>query len=342
MRILILGGTRFVGRHLVEATLAQGHAVTLFNRGKSDPELFPEVERLTGDRDGGLDALDSRRWDAVIDTCGYVPRLVRDSARRLAGSVGRYVFISSISVYADFSRPGNAEDAPLAVTDTPETETVTGETYGPLKVLCERAAADALPGRALIIRPGLIVGPHDPTDRFTYWPVRVAGGGEILVPGVPEQIIQFLDARDLAEWTIRHVEAQTVGIYNAVGPERAPTLREFLAECQAAADSEAKFTFVDANFLKAQGVEPNTVNCWQVGDEDAAFRCLWNVSGEKAVAAGLTYRPTKITIRETRDWDAARSLDTPRKIGLQPERERELLQAWQERKFDAIGAIVRG
>ena len=330
MRILILGGTRFVGRRLVEAAQARGHAITLFNRGSSNPELFPEAEHLRGDRDGGLDALSGGQWDAVIDTCGYVPRLVRDSAQSLDDRVGRYAFISSISAYADFSQPGNDENAPLAATETPNAEAVTGETYGPLKVLCEQAVETALPGRSLIIRPGLIVGPHDPTDRFTYWPVRVAKGGEVLVPGPPDLPVQFIDARDLAEWTIRLLEAQTTGIYNAVGPERAPAMSEFLAQCQEAADSKTEFTFVDADFLKARDIEPNTVNCWHIGEEDAAFRNIWNVSGAKAVAAGLTYRPTETTIQDTLAWDAARPPDAARRIGLEPERERELLQKWRK------------
>ena len=185
MNLLILGGTVFLGRHLVEAALARGHAVTLFNRGQHNPDLFPEVERLRGDRDGDLQALEGRRWDAVVDTCGYVPRVVRASAEMLAPNVDHYTFISSISVYADTSKPGIDEQAPVGTLDDPTTEEVTGESYGPLKALCEQAAEAAMPGRVLNIRPGLIVGPHDPTDRFTYWVRRVAEGGEVLAPGNP-------------------------------------------------------------------------------------------------------------------------------------------------------------
>ncbi len=210
MKLLVLGGTVFLGRHLVEAATARGHSVTLFNRGQHNPELYPEVEKLRGDRDSDLSALQGRRWDAVIDTCGYLPRAVRASAELLADAVDHYTFISSISVYADFHTPAMDESAPVGTLADETVEEVTGETYGPLKALCEQAAERALPGRVLNIRPGLIVGPHDPTDRFTYWPVRVARGGEVLAPGRPHVPVQVIDGRDLAEWTVRMVEARQV------------------------------------------------------------------------------------------------------------------------------------
>ena len=199
MKLLILGGTVFLGRHLVEAAQARGHQLTLFNRGQHNPELFAGVEKLRGDRSGDLSALRGRRWDAVIDTCGYIPRIVRASAELLADAVDHYTFVSSLSVYADTSRPGIDESAPVGQLADETVEDITGETYGPLKALCEQAAGRALPGRVLTVRPGLIVGPHDPTDRFTYWPVRVARGGALLAPGRPERRVAFVDVRDLAE-----------------------------------------------------------------------------------------------------------------------------------------------
>ena len=217
VKLLVLGGTRFVGRHLVEAALARGHEVTLFNRG-NHPEVFPEVEGLIGDRDGDLGALENRTWDAALDTSGYVPRLVRDSAERLRDAVGHYTFISTVSVYPDTLPPHADEDARVRGLEDPLTEEVTNGTYGGLKVLCEEAVREIYGARSLVIRPGLVVGPYDPTDRFTYWPVRVAEGGEVLAPGVPEAPVQFIDARDLAAWTLGMIEGRETGTYNAVSP----------------------------------------------------------------------------------------------------------------------------
>ena len=325
MNILVLGGTRFVGRHIVEAARTQGHRLTLFHRGKTEPELFPELEHLHGDRDGGLDILRGRQWDAVIDTCGYVPRLVRDSVKLLANAAQHYTFISSISAYADFSLPRTDENAPLAATDTPDTEDVTGETYGPLKVLCEQAVTENFPDRTLLVRPGLIVGPHDPTDRFTYWPARVAQSGKILVPGTPDLLIQFIDARDLAQWTVRLVEAKTTGIYNAVGPAPPLTMAEFLRLCQTAAGSIAEYVYAEADFLQARETDPHTINCWYIDPNDAKTRHLWNISSDKAMADGLTCRPTEATIQDTLAWDATRPPDLLRRIGIAPDRETELI-----------------
>ncbi len=232
MKLLVLGGTVFLGRHIVAEALAHGHEVTLFNRGQHNPDLFPEVEKLRGNRNGNLETLRGRRWDAVIDTCGYIPRLVRASAELLAQSVEHYTFISSISVYADFSAPGLNENAPVGKLQDEAIEEITGETYGPLKALCEQAMENAMPGRALIIRPGLIVGPHDPTDRFTYWPYRVAQGGEVLAPGHPDRPVQIIDVRDLAKWIMRMVEAGKTGTYNATGPDYTLTIGHLLETCR--------------------------------------------------------------------------------------------------------------
>src|SRR5260221_13589599 len=233
MRLLILGGTAFVGRHLVEAALARGHTVTLFNRGRRNPDLFPELERLRGERPDDLAALRGREWDAAIDTSGYTPRAVAASAGLLAEAVAHYTFISTISVYADEMPAGTDENGPLSQMpeDKAGTEEVTGETYGPLKVLAEQAAEAAMPGRVLTPRPGLIVGPYDPTDRFTYWPARVARGGEVLAPDGPDVPVQFIDARDLAAWTLDSVEAGRTGVFNLTGPAQPLTFGDLLETC---------------------------------------------------------------------------------------------------------------
>jgi 2'-hydroxyisoflavone reductase len=232
VRLLILGGTRFLGRHLTDAALARGHELTLFTRGQSGPDLYPHLEHLRGNRDPnvdpGLTALDGHRWDAVIDTSGYVPRVVGAGVERLRDQATHYTFISSISAYRDFEQVGIDESYPTGTLEDQSVEQITGDTYGPLKALCERAVQEAFPGRALIVRPGLIVGPHDPTDRFTYWPVRVARGGEVLAPNGPRLPTQIIDARDLAEWTIQQVERFADGVFNATGPAQPLTLGEVL------------------------------------------------------------------------------------------------------------------
>jgi 2'-hydroxyisoflavone reductase len=231
MKILILGGTVFLGRHLAREALARGHRVTLFNRGRTAPNLFPEAQRLFGDRDGDLDALDGHVWDSVIDTCGYVPRIVRQSTLRLSSSANHYTFISSIAVYKNLAQPGLNESAALGELKDSAVEEINGDTYGPLKVLCEQEVTGVFPNRALIVRPGLIVGPHDPTDRFTYWPVRAARGGLILSPRPSQAQVQFIDARDLAEWILNSIEAGKLGEYNATGPDYRLTMSQFLQTC---------------------------------------------------------------------------------------------------------------
>jgi 2'-hydroxyisoflavone reductase len=256
MNLLILGGTIFLGRHLVEAALRRGHTLTLFNRGQHNPDLFPQVEKLRGDRANASDlqALQARHWDAVMDTCGYLPRLVRLSAQALSNAVKHYTFISSISVYAEPPTPGMDESAPLARLADETVEEITGETYGGLKALCEQAVESVLPGRTLNIRPGLIVGPHDPSDRFTYWPARLRCGGAVLAPGRPGSPVQVIDARDLAEWTLDLVERQQTGHYNATGPAYPLTMGEVLETCRQAAGMDADLTWVSEAFLLAQGL----------------------------------------------------------------------------------------
>src|SRR5262249_50471289 len=249
MNILILGGTVFLGRHLVEAALSRGHRLTLFNRGQHSPELFPEVERLRGDRDGDLSALDGKSWDAVIDTCGFVPRIVRRSAEGLKKSCAHYTFISSLSVYTDLSKIGLSESDSVPSLNDPSIEEINGATYGPLKRDCEIVVEELFGDRALAVRPGLIVGPYDPSDRFTYWPHRIAQGGKVLAPGKPEETTQIIDVRDLAEWTLEMVENGGGGDYNATGPDYALSMGEVLDSCVRLSDSYAEVVWVSEQFL---------------------------------------------------------------------------------------------
>jgi len=317
VKLLVLGGTKFLGRHLVESALARGHKVTLFNRGQTNPDLFPEAEHLRGDRDGDLSALEDRSWDAVVDTCGFVPRVVRASAELLAGAVDHYTFVSTIGVYAEFPHPGIDETAPVGAL-TEETEDAEGPAYGPLKALCEQEVERALPERTLVVRPGLIVGPDDPTDRFTYWPRRVERGGEVLAPAPPEQPVQLVDVRDLAAWTLRMVEEGTVGTFNATSPPGALTFADVLAACGA-----ADVVWVDGEFLLEQGVEEwSDLPLW-ISSRDPAWSGFQLVDVSRALAAGLTFRPLDETARDAPEWTG--------KAGLSPEREAELLTAWRAR-----------
>jgi 2'-hydroxyisoflavone reductase len=329
MKLLILGGTRFLGRGLVDAALARGHKITLFNRGQSNPDLYPDVENLRGDRDGNLDVLRGRQWDAVIDTCGYVPRLVGDSARLLADVVDHYTFISSISVYADFDQVGIDESYTLATMPDETVETIDGETYGPLKVLCEKAVDEAMNGRSLHIRAGLIVGPHDLSDRFSYWPYRVAQGGEMLAPGNPEAPVQFIDVRDLSEWIILATERQLTDPYNATGPAAPLPMQTLLQTCKEINGGDASFTWIPEEFLLAQEVAPWTeLPLWVPGDEGIGFS---SVDCRKAQAQGLVYRPLADTVRDTLAWLNTRPADYEWKNGLPAEKEAAVLKAWHEK-----------
>ena len=332
MKLLVLGGTIFVGRHIVEAALARGHEVTLLTRGQHNPDLFPEAEKLRGDRDGGLDALQGRTWDAVIDTCGYFPRVVRQSAELLSQAVGLYVFVSSISVYKDYSAVGMDENSPLATIPDEAVEEITGETYGALKVLCEGVVEAACPSRALIIRPGLVVGPHDKSGRFTYWPRRVAEGGDVLAPGRPEKRVQFIDARDLAEWTIRLTEAGRAGVFNAVSADPNWTMGRLLDESKAVSGSDARFRWVPDDFLLSEGVAPwSDLPLWLPDTDEWAGAAF--LSAARAVSAGLTFRPLAETIRETLDWDATLDESERPSAGIRREREAELLQKFSENRL---------
>lgn len=328
MRLLILGGTVFLGRHLVSAALSAGHTVTTFTRGEHPASLPASVEQLRGNRDSDLSALRGRQWDAVIDTSGYFPREVVSSTEILAGAVGHYTFISSISAYADFQRAGMTEDAPLGALDDPTVEEITGETYGPLKALCERAVEAAMPGRALVIRPGLIVGPYDPTDRFTYWAHRIAAGGDVLAPGRPERVVQFIDARDLAEWALRLAERQTVGVYHATGPAAPLPFGALLDACQTVSGG-ARLTWVSEPFLEERKVAAwSELPLW-IPESSASHAGFCRVDCAKAMGAGLTFRPLEQTVRDTLAWAATLPADRAWHAGLTREREAELLAAWR-------------
>jgi 2'-hydroxyisoflavone reductase len=319
LRLLVLGGTKFLGRAIVEAALAREHDVSIFTRGETNPELFPDVEHLVGDRDGDLTALEGGEWNAVVDTSGYFPRIVRDSARLLADRAEQYAFISSVSVYADLSKPPNEESAVATIED--ETLEDLGDeyqNYGALKALCEEEAERAFPGRALIVRPGLIVGPHDPTDRFTYWPRRLARGGEVLAPGPSKRTVQFIDVRDLADWVVLALEERRTGVFNATNDGVA--FGDLLAGAEVA--------WVPDAFLLEHGVgEWMELPLWIA---DPAFSGMHDVDVTRAVGAGLRFRSVEETVRDTAAWDKSRGDYAPG-AGLAPEREAELLAAWRAR-----------
>jgi 2'-hydroxyisoflavone reductase len=293
MDVLLIGGPQFVGRGVIDAALAGGHRITLFNRGRTHPELYPQVEKLRGDRDGGLAALDGRRWDAVIDTCGYVPRVVCQSAQRLRDCADAYLFISSISVYADLV--GAREDSPRHVLEDRTVEDVTGATYGGLKALCEDEVVEAFGTRAVIVRPGMIVGAHDGTYRFPWWVGRVAAGGEVLYPA--QGRIQLIDARDLGRFCLRLLEGGQRGAYNVTGPAQPLGFAQVLETMRRVAGAEAEFIGAADAFLEAQQVASWTeFPFWMPGVDWAS------VAIDKALDAGLTFRPLADTVRDTLAW----------------------------------------
>jgi len=345
MKLLIIGGSRFLGRHLVTASLARDHQVTVFNRGQSSAEDPAGVETIRGDRNKDLPKLQGRRWDAVVDTCGLFPRPVTSAAQALSTSINSYVFISSQSVYADVSAKGVGEDDPLkTLTDAQllrakelessgqTSASALGDLYGGLKVLCERAAEEVMPGRVLTVRPGLIVGPCDYTDRFTYWVVRVAQGGEVLAPGRPDYAVQFIDVRDLAIWIVDMIEKQQSGIYNANGVPGKLTMQDVLEASKAASGSDAQFTWVNEKFLLDEKVAAwSQMPLWLPEEAAPQLKGFMFVNTDKAVAAGLTYRPISETIRDTLIWYRAEHAKDQLKAGIDPGRERELLQRFHAR-----------
>jgi 2'-hydroxyisoflavone reductase len=318
VKLLVLGGTQFLGRAAVETALERGHEVTLFTRGQTNPELFPDSERLRGDR--ATDALPDGSWEAVIDTSGYVPAVVRRSAEALRDSVERYLFVSSISVYAEFST-GPSEDSPRAqLGDLPDDRLLEDyANYAPLKALCEDVVGEIFGERAVVVRPGLIVGPHDPTGRFTYWPHRVARGGEFIVPGRAEDEVQFVDARDLGGWLVVLCERREAGTFNATHPGVA--WGELVDSCLRVTGSDAQPVWIDGDWLAAQGVGTwMELPLWLHGPDSVG---MMRADVSRALAAGLTFRPLDDVVRGTLEL-----AETTEDAGLKPERERELLKAW--------------
>jgi 2'-hydroxyisoflavone reductase len=329
MRVLVLGGTAFLGRHLVEVALERGHAVTLFTRGRTNPALFPDVERIRGERGSDIARLAGRSFDVVLDTSGYLPRVVAQSAGLLAAQAERYVFVSTLSVYEDTPRLDETTSTRRAV--EPAGEDITAE-YGALKALCEQAVEAAFPGRSLVIRPGLLVGRYDYTGRFGYWPRRIDQGGEVLAPGRPETRVWLLDARDLAEWAITLAQSGTIGLYNAAGPDVALSMGTLLETCRQVTGSDASLTWVSDEFLLERGVVPYSDLPLWVPELDGGYPFI-DVS--KAINGGLTFRPIAETIRDVLEGDSGFDPKTVGSFGwarppagLPTGRERALLAEW--------------
>ena len=347
MSALVLGGTGFIGPPMVEYLMERGHTVTIFNRGRTHTELFPDVEKLVGDRNDDLEALRGRTWDVVFDNHATLPRWVRQTAELLRDSASRYIHVSSISVYAqpDYTLPDGRqaepgwneeeklrldEDSPLAKMpdDWDGSEQITGLTYGPFKWMAEAEAEKAFPGRTTIVRPGLIVGPGDRSDRFTYWPVRIDRGGEVLVPGTGGDSVQIIDARDLVRFIVTLAENDVSGVFNATGPESRLSMAEMVHGIRGVATGPIRFTWVPADFLEAQGVQPwSHMPVWIPGDPVSYVRI------DRALEAGLSFRPLAETTRDTLDWHATRPEEERSSLrsGLTPEREAEVLEAWWSR-----------
>lgn len=332
--LLILGGTGFIGPHLTDAAMARGWRVTHFNRGKRDPNGVPGVETLIGDRKGQLDALRGRKWDAVIDDTGYIPKFCKMSADLLAPNVGFTVFVSSISAYADFLQPRDESAATGALTD-PDVEQVTNETYGPMKAACERATLEAFSGRSCVVRPGYIVGPKDGNDRFPFWPVRYARGGEMLVPGTPDDPIQIIDARDLAAWMIRLVENRTTGVFNAVSPARMFKMSDLMdAWRRTVPNADTKLTWVPEEFLFKHWTEESDIGVppWApMGGKEPGFSLT---PGERAKQTGLKIRPIYDSMRDTYEWFKTTSPERQQKLraGIEPQKEIDTLRKWHEKQ----------
>lgn len=328
MKVLLLGGSSFVGKHIAQTALSKGHEVTLFNRGKTNPHLFPQAEKLIGDRgQGDLSALEKGEWDVVIDTSGYTPGKVEQSAALLEGRINRYIFISSISVYKEFLTGEAKEGDKTGTLEDEGVEDVNGGTYGPLKALCEQKLEQILPGKVLSVRPGLIVGPDDTTDRFTYWVQRFSEGGEVLVPGSKERAIQWIDVRDLAQWIILMAEEGEAGTYNATGPRQGYSMKEFVEDLSLIAPQDTEATWVEDSFLVERDVTPFVqLPLWiPVNDEYPDGFILADYSS--ALKKGLVLRNPRETIEDTLGWNKARgSVDL--KAGLTREEEAVLLSSW--------------
>jgi 2'-hydroxyisoflavone reductase len=343
MKILIIGGTKFLGRHLTRVALKNHHEVTLFNRGKFSLEEFAGVEQIHGDRNSDLEKLADRRWDVCIDTCGYLPQSVKASAEFLRERVKQYIFISSVSAYAGFSEPDFDETAPLAELTAEQSERfrkidpqgdltgpVLGDMYGALKVLCEQEAEKAMSNRALIVRPGLIVGEFDWTDRFTYWVMRAARGGAVLAPGNPNRFVQLIDAHDLARWLIKMAETNQNGIFNAVSQPFDLTFGALLEEIKAVTGSDAEFVWVGEDFLEREGVAAWSEMPLYLPESNRDWQGFLAANVDRALEKGLEFRPLSETIRATLNW--RKSVSGELKAGISAEKEAELVEKWRARK----------
>jgi 2'-hydroxyisoflavone reductase len=323
MNILIIGGTRFLGRHIAEAALAAGHKLTLFHRGKTNPELFPEAEHIHGDREADLAKLEDRHWDAVIDTCGYFPRIVRFSCEALKNATDAYLFISSISVYSDLSQPPT-EETEVGTIEDETLEEITPDSYGPLKVLCEKVVKEFFDDRALIVRPGLIVGPHDPSDRFTYWPVRMARGGKVLSPDCKDLPVQIIDVRDLAEWIVSAIESGARGTFNATGPDSPYSVGDFLMRICEATGNGAELVWVDPAILDKNEVTP-WADMPAILPYDGSVSNMARADISRALVTGLTFRSLEQTAKDTLAY--WKSMGEPElKAGLAAEKEAAVLE----------------
>lgn len=336
LHVLVMGGTAFLGPHCVEQLLARGHKVTLFNRGKTNPGLFPDLEKLVGDRRNDVKALEGRKFDAVLDTNGYFPRFVKTPLEVLKANIGHYVFVSTVSVYARMGEIDIDESSEVLEISAEDAEKAAdsgriGADYGPLKVACERAAEELMPGKVTVVRPGLIVGPDDPTDRFTYWPARIAEGGEVIAPGKPEWEIQIVDVRDVAGFCVLALEKQLAGTFNVDGLEKPVPMGTVLDACVEVSKSDAKLTWVDHTFLAEHDVQAwRDLPAWfppAEGKDRVA-----SVSCKKAIDAGLTFLPIQETVRGALEFHRKRPEGQKPRWTLTREREAEVLKAWAERK----------
>lgn len=340
---LIIGGTKFLGRALVDSFLAKGEEVVLFNRGKLAADDMPDVEIVHGDRNTELAELGGRKWKSVIDTCGYLPQTVKTSVEFFADKVEQYVFISSISAYGDFSKPDFDEATPLATLNDEQqaradaidplqdiTAPILEDLYGALKAQCEQVAEAAMPGRVLVIRPGLIVGPYDWTDRFTYWVKRIAEGGEVLAPGDPDRFVQFIDVRDLADWTAKMAAKGATGVYNADGKTFDITMGGMLDEIRSTVGSDTTFTWVPEEFILGESVQPWNEMPLYLPESDPESKGFLSANIDKAISAKLTFRPFAETVKDTLAWRQATTAEIPFKAGITREREVELLRKFKQ------------
>ena len=329
MNLLIIGGGVFLGQALLQAALERGDTVTVFNRGQSRNWWPPGVKWIVGDRKEDLHLLLNRRWDAVIDTCGYRPQDVEASAAALFDSCDRYLFVSSVSAYASFAQPRVREEDALASAVGVDRENLNPSTYGPLKAECERTLFQVYGSRAITVRPGLIVGPTDPTGRFSYWPWRVAAGGVVLAPGSPHRSLQFIDVRDLAAWMLRLLQAGASGAFNATGPNEGITFGELLDSCRWISGEEVTIEWVDEKFLEREGVQPWTELPLWIPSHDEQTRGFNGVDTSRAQATGLRTRPPAVTISDILEAGAPPPDDRRRAGKLTRDRERDLLRVWQ-------------